>query len=310
MLVSIITLATQVFAGQFITGPCNADADCDSKCCQTGRKVCRAILSLQPGVESCLDGRTPNFDKGAKIVNINDKAPQAPAQGSQAPAQQGKVAPGTQFITGPCNADADCASTCCQTGKKICRAVLSLQPGVESCLDGRTPNFERGSKIVNINDKAPQAPAQGSQAPAQQGKVAPGTQFITGPCNADADCASTCCQTGKKICRAVLSLQPGVESCLDGRTPNFERGSKIVNINDKAPQAPAQGSQAPAQQGKVAPGTQFITGPCNADADCASTCCQTGKKICRAVLSLQPGVESCLDGRTPNFDKGAKIVQI
>jgi hypothetical protein len=136
-------------------------------------------------------------------------------------------------------------------------------------------------------------------------------QFITGACSDDADCASGCCETNQNICRAPLSMTPGVQSCKDGRTPNFDNGAKLVNINNKGAAATAQVKVAnpPADSGK-SKGSQFITGACSADADCASGCCETNQNICRAPLSMTPGVQSCKDGRTPNFDNGAKLVQI
>merc|ERR1711933_210662 len=148
------------------------------------------------------------------------------------PGQQGFVAPGTQFITGPCSADSDCASTCCEQNQNVCRAFLSLSSD-EACKDGRTPG--------------------------QQGFVAPGTQFITGPCSADLDCVSTCCEQNQNVCRAFLSLNVQ-EACKDGRTAN--------------------------QPGLIAPGTPFITGACSADSDCASARCEQNQNVCRAFLSL------------------------
>merc|ERR1712227_556776 len=179
----------------------------------------RALLSLS-GAETCKDGRTAN--------------------------QPGLIAPGTQFITGACVADSDCASACCEQNQNVCRAFLSLN-GAEACKDGRSPN--------------------------QAGSITPGSQFITGPCTADADCASTCCEENQNVCRAVGSLS-AAESCKDGRTAN--------------------------QQGLRAPGTQFITGACGADSDCASACCEVNQTVCRAFLSLNVQ-ESCKDGRTPFF---------
>merc|ERR1712178_170842 len=148
--------------------------------------------------------------------------------------------------TGPCSADFDCASNCCEQNQNICRAFLSLS-AIEKCKDGRTPN--------------------------QQASITPGTQFITGPCSADSDCASTCCEQNQNVCRALLSLS-GVESCKDGRTAS--------------------------QPGFIAPGTQFITGPCSADSDCASGCCEQNQNVCRAFLSLNVQ-ETCEDGRAPRF---------
>lgn len=145
-----------------------------------------------------------------------------------------------------------------------------------------------------------------------------GTQFITGPCIADADCASGCCELAQNICRAPLSLTPGVQSCKDGRTPDFNNGpAHFVQIASAGPQATASnqklppaasiksmadmpGKSAAAGSGKP-PGAQFITGPCSADADCASGCCERNQKKCRAPLSLTSGKEFCKDGRTNHF---------
>merc|ERR1739848_535393 len=203
---------------QFITGPCSADADCASTCCEINQNICRAFLSLSSG-QTCKDGL--------------------------APGQGGFIEPGSQFITGPCTADADCESTCCETNQNICRAFLSLSGG-QTCKDGR--------------------------APGQAVSITSGNQFITGPCAADADCASTCCENTQNVCRAFLSLSAG-ETCKDGREPG--------------------------QWAYISPGSQFITGPCSADSDCASTCCEINQNVCRAFLSLSSS-ETCKDGRTPS----------
>merc|ERR1712187_701511 len=200
-----------------MTRPCSSDSDCASGCCEQFQNRCGAFLSLN-SAEACKDGRNP-------------------AQ----TADQGFVAPGTQFITGACSADSDCASTCCEENQNVCRALLSLSDG-ESCKDGRTANQPRS--------------------------ITPGSQFITGPCSADSDCASSCCEKQQNICRAYLSLN-GDETCKDGRTPG--------------------------RWAYIAPGSQFITGACSADSDCASTCCEQNQNVCRALLSLNGG-EACKDG--------------
>merc|ERR1712176_734177 len=200
-----------------IAEACTLDSGCASTCCEADQNVCKAFLALSAS-ESCKDGR--------------------------APAPQGFVTPGSQFITGACTADVDCASTCCEQNQNVCRALLSLSGG-EACKDGR--------------------------APGQAGSAAPGTRFITGPCVADSDCASTCCEKNQNVCRAFLSLN-AAETYKDGR--------------------------APSQQASIAPGSQFITGPCSADSDCTSTCCEQNQNVCRAFLSLSSD-EACKDGRTP-----------
>ena len=39
---------------------------------------------------------------------------------------------------------------------------------------------------------------------------------------------------------------------------------------------------------RVAPGTQFITGPCQSDADCASSCCGFNSGKCAGRIIAQP----------------------
>ncbi|KAJ1550332.1 hypothetical protein HK096_007518 [Nowakowskiella sp. JEL0078] len=215
---------------------------------------------------------------------------------------------GTQFITGKCATDNDCASGCCDSVKKVCRAPLALSPGVEFCINGFTPNFNGGNAGSNI--KTTTTTAVKAKTTTRRGRksktttVAPsantpaagtGKQFITGKCSVDGDCASGCCEPVKGTCRAPLSLKPGVEFCGNGFSPNFN-GNANTNTGStntgSSNTAPAAGT-----------GKQFITGKCSADSDCASGCCEPKKGTCRAPLSLKPGVEFCGNGFTPNFGK-------
>ncbi|KAJ3271009.1 hypothetical protein HDV01_007159 [Terramyces sp. JEL0728] len=241
-LVSLFFAAHTVSAGQFITGACQQDSDCNpfagqAGCCEKTQKKCRAVLSLTPGVQACGDGRTPNFDHGAQVVNIGG-GNAAPANtntntGANKASTGAGSGSGTQFITGACVADNDCApfagqQGCCEKTQKKCRAVLSLTPGVQACGDGRTPNFDHGAQVVNIGGGKAAAPAantgNGNSGNGQVGKGSGkplGTQFITGPCAADNECASTCCEKSSFKCRAPLSLKSNAEFCGDGRTTKF-----------------------------------------------------------------------------------------
>ena len=121
-----------------------------------------------------------------------------------------------------------------------------------------------------------------------------GSVGVVGACSADDDCASGCCEKTQSICRGVLAMTPILQFCQDGRTPNFDGPSpKIVNINNSGAGA-SQGQEKatpPVGSGK-AKGTQFITGPCSANDDCGSGCCETKQNVCRAKLALS-GSESC-----------------
>merc|ERR1712054_489277 len=310
---------------QEIAGSCVADSDCASDCCEQNANICKAYLTISAS-EACKDGRAPgkwayvppgqsniaeacvlDSDCASTCCESNQNVCKAflalsvgeSCKNGRAPAPQSFVTPGSQFITGACTADGDCASTCCEQNQNVCRAFLSLN-GAEACEDGRSPNqagsITPGSQFITGPCTADADCASGccvgvcrsflslssaetcqdGRNPAQmgdQGFVAPGSQFITGACTADADCASTCCEENQNVCRAVGSLS-AAESCKDGRTAN--------------------------QQGLRAPGTQFITGACGADSDCASACCEVNQNVCRAFLSLNVQ-ESCKDGRTPFF---------
>jgi len=309
---------------QEIAGSCVADSDCASDCCEQNANICKAYLTISAS-EACKDGRAPgkwayvppgqsniaeacvlDSDCASTCCESNQNVCKAflalsvgeSCKNGRAPAPQSFVTPGSQFITGACTADGDCASTCCEQNQNVCRALLSLS-GAEACKDGRTAN--------------------------QPGLIAPGTQFITGACVADSDCASACCEQNQNVCRAFLSLN-GAEACKDGRSPNqagsITPGSQFITGPCTADADCASGccvgvcrsflslssaetcqdGRNPAQtgdQGFVAPGSQFITGACTADADCASTCCEENQNVCRAVGSLS-AAESCKDGRTAN----------
>ncbi|KAJ6628508.1 hypothetical protein B0H10DRAFT_2428796 [Mycena sp. CBHHK59/15] len=122
-------------------------------------------------------------------------------------------------------------------------------------------------------------------------RVPNGTQFVTGPCTADSDCAEGCCafNTGKCAGPVIALTRDG--GCGFGTgTPNANAaialgqfpGAVAAFQATQAAAGPAQNgaAAAPAAAAPAAPkGTQFVTGPCTSDADCAEGCCafNTGK---------------------------------
>lgn len=138
-----------------------------------------------------------------------------------------------------------------------------------------------------------------------------GSQFITGPCKKDSDCAAGCCgfNTGK-CAGPIIALQRD-GGCGFGAKPNDNAARKLgftggitsastgpggkakAGANTKAKagadtKAKANtNTKAKGGSGK-APGTQFITGPCAKDSECASGCCgfRTGK-CAGAIIALQ-----------------------
>lgn len=215
-----------------------------------------------------------------------------------------RQAAGTQFITGPCNSDADCGSGCCgfNTGK-CAGAIVALErdggcgfgDGVPNdnaarVLRGQAPAAPAAPVVNNGGAAAPAAPATGSGKP-------PGTQFITGACANDAECQSGCCgfNTGK-CAGAIVALERDGGCGFGNATPNDNAARVLRGQAPAAPAAPAPvlnngGAAAPAApaagSGKP-PGTQFITGPCANDAECQSGCCgfNTGK-CAGAIVALE-----------------------
>ncbi|KAJ7098781.1 hypothetical protein B0H15DRAFT_878654 [Mycena belliarum] len=126
---------------------------------------------------------------------------------------------------------------------------------------------------------------------------APGTQFITGPCKSDADCASGCCAFRKGTCAGnVIALERDGGCGFGNPTPNANAAKATGQFAGAvaAFEAKQGGAAAPVQNNAgaapaAAPkGTQFITGPCKSDGDCASGCCAFRKGTCAGnVIALE-----------------------
>jgi len=243
---------------------------------------------------------------------------------------------GTQFITGPCASDNDCATSCCGFKSGKCAAAVVAQERDGGCGFGDVaPNniatLALGSKEAAAgvdNSKAGQRAAGGAAAAAPAAPAAPaagaartpGTQFITGACSADTDCATLCCGFKSGKCAAAVVAQERDGGCGFGDvSPNniatLALGSSAAAAgvdNSKAGQRAAGGAAAaaapataaaaapaaPATGSGKAPGTQFITGECANDGECASTCCSVGKCAARLVAT-GPGGKGCGFGAAP-----------
>ncbi|KAF8211172.1 hypothetical protein K438DRAFT_1958309 [Mycena galopus ATCC 62051] len=177
-----------------------------------------------------------------------------------------RVAPGTQFITGPCTSDADCASTCCGAKTGVCNALaVANGPGGGGC------GGAAGAAVAATSVAAAAAPA--------------GTQFISGACTVDADCASTCCGAKTGVCNAfAVANEAGGGGC----------GGPAAVSAAAAPAATALPAAAAVSSAAAPAGTQFITGACTVDADCASTCCGAKTGVCNALaVANGPGGGGC-----------------
>ena len=208
---------------------------------------------------------------------------------------------GTQFITGPCTSDADCAAGCCGFTSGKCAAAFVANERGEGCGFGNNaPNGGGASNAASIEGNAGNGNAgNGNAGNAGNAATPAGSQFITGPCSSDADCASGCCgfRTGK--CAGAVIAQERDGGCGFGDNVPNDNAAQLLTGGGNGAAAPAP---APAKQ----QGTQFITGPCTSDQDCASDCCgfTTGK--CAGPVIAQTRDGGCGFGDAQPNDRAAK----
>jgi hypothetical protein len=147
--------------------------------------------------------------------------------------------------------------------------------------------------------------------------AAQGTQFITGACTSDAQCASACCGFTSGKCAAPFVANERGEGCGFGNAqPNNDALAGKGQANGGQPAAPAAPA-APAQPAPAASaapaakaaGTQFITGPCTSDADCAAGCCGFKSGKCAGPVVAQERDGGCGFGNAQPNDNAAKALQ-
>ncbi|KAJ7148717.1 hypothetical protein C8R43DRAFT_1236760 [Mycena crocata] len=232
-----------------------------------------------------------------------------------------RVPAGTQFITGPCTSDADCASGCCGFNTSKCAgAIIALEHDGGCGFGSGTPNDDAAQAMghtggitskSNGDATAPAPASSPASVPATMPAKATGTQFITGPCASDADCASGCCgfNTGK-CAGAIIALEHDGGCGFGSGTPNDNAAQAmghtggITSIsNSGASPGPASPASNSGSNPTKATGTQFITGACSSDADCVSGCCgfRTGK-CAGAIVALQRDGGCGFGSGTPNDD--------
>ncbi|ORX97009.1 hypothetical protein BCR34DRAFT_173618 [Clohesyomyces aquaticus] len=238
-------------------------------------------------------------------------------------------AQGKQFITGACTSDVDCASACCGFKSGKCAGPVVAQERDGGCGFGdATPNANAAIALgftpkSSAAAQAVAAPAPTTAAPTAGAPAkAPGTQFITGACTSDADCASGCCGFKSGKCAGPVVAQQRDGGCGFGDAqPNANAaialgftGTPAAGAAGGAPAsapaaaAPAASAPAPAANGNVGTGTQFITGPCASDADCASGCCGFKSGKCAGAIIAQERDGGCGFGdASPNDNAAQKL---
>jgi len=150
--------------------------------------------------------------------------------------------------------------------------------------------------------------------------AAQGTQFITGVCASDAECASACCGFTSGKCAAPFVANERGEGCGFGDAQPNNNALNGAGGNASADAQPDAAAPAPApaappaesNTGAAAPaaaGTQFITGACTSDADCASACCGFKSGTCAGPVVAQERDGGCGFGDAQPNDNAAKALQ-
>ncbi|OBT49020.1 hypothetical protein VE00_00076 [Pseudogymnoascus sp. WSF 3629] len=288
---------------QFITGACTTDADCASACCGFKSGKCAGPVIAQERDGGCGFGDAQPNDTAAQALTGG-----APVNNGNAASGQTAVAAGTsaapaagsQFITGACTSDADCASACCGFNSGKCAGPIVAQERDGGCGFGDAQPNDTAAKALTGGASANNVNAATAQAVAAGTSVVPaaGSQFITGACTSDADCASACCgfNSGKYA-------QPN-----DTAAKALTGGASANNGNAAIGQAATGQAAAAGTSGVTAPGSQFITGACTSDANCASACCGFNSGKCAGPVIAQERDGGCGFGDAQPNDTAAKAL--
>jgi hypothetical protein len=248
---------------------------------------------------------------------------------------------GTQFITGPCNSDADCASSCCGFNSGKCAGPVIAQTRDGGCGhgDAQPNNIAALAFFSSQAAAAGQAPPTMAAAPpatntgaatgGNNGNVGTGTQFITGPCTSDADCASGCCGFNSGKCAGAIVAQERDGGCGFGNAqPNDNAAQALrggapaqptsaASSGSSTSSSSSSGSSSGGSIDQSAPGaqnvgkgnaSQFITGQCFSDADCASGCCGFKSGKCAGAIIAQTRDGGCGFGNSSPNDNAAKAL--
>jgi hypothetical protein len=233
---------------------------------------------------------------------------------------------GTQFITGACTSDADCASSCCGFNSGLCAGPVVAQQRDGGCGHGdAVPNDTAAVALgftgaVGTGASTAKATTAATVPAATSAAKAAGTQFITGACTSDADCASACCGFNSGLCAGPVVAQQRDGGCGHGdAVPNDTAAvalgftgavgtgastgasAKAAVVAPTKAAAVAAVSSSAATSSVKAAGTQFITGACTSDADCASACCGFNSGLCAGPVVAQQRDGGCGHGNaTPN----------
>ncbi|KAK8041542.1 hypothetical protein PG994_014549 [Apiospora phragmitis] len=181
---------------------------------------------------------------------------------------------GSQFITGQCTSDADCASKCCAKGKGQCAAEAVANEGAGCGFTSAAAGGASSSKTPTSSAAASASSAAAGAASKNKASASAAAGSKASASAAAGSKASASAAAGSKASSAPASASSAAAS-----------GKKAAAVDTSKP-----GSQ---NVGK-ADGSQFITGQCTSDADCASGCCAKPKGVCSAeAVSNVDGKQGC-----------------
>ena len=221
---------------------------------------------------------------------------------------------GTQFITGNCTSDADCADGCCGFNTGLCAGPIIAQERDGGCGFGDAQPNDNAAVAIGFTGPAPTSnntdTADAVVSSPAASTVAKGTQFITGNCTSDADCADGCCGFNTGLCAGPIVAQERDGGCGFGDAQPNDNAAVAIGFTGPAPTG-SNANTANAAVGQAsttfatmvvssatagaaaAAGTQFITGPCTSDADCADSCCGFNSGKCAGPIIAQERDGGC-----------------
>ncbi|KAL8697903.1 MAG: hypothetical protein Q9224_002094 [Gallowayella concinna] len=166
---------------------------------------------------------------------------------------------GTQFITGACKSDSECASACCAFNTGKCAGPVIAQQRDGGCGFGNAAPNADATKALGSNIAAPGVKTGGNgddasaaAMPDTQSKkgsapavaTVAGTQFITGACSSDGDCASGCCGFKSGKCAGPIVAQERDGGCGFGNATPNANAATALGFKGAAPGARKRGFRA------------------------------------------------------------------
>jgi len=224
---------------------------------------------------------------------------------------------GTQFITGPCKHDSDCASACCGFNTGLCAGPVIAQERDGGCGFGNPEPNDTAARAFLGEAAATTTMAAAAQATSTNtgaGNKA-GKQFITGPCTSDADCAEGCCGFNTGLCAGPIVAQERDGGCGFGNAQPNDNAAQALRggtpASSSAPAANTAASRPPTSSNGAGNGAgkQFITGSCLSDKDCASACCGFNTGLCAGPIIAQERDGGCGFGDAQPNDTAAQALR-